>query len=134
MIKGIAHTAFIVEDMEASLHFYCNVLGLEHAFHVQKDNGEPWIEYVKAAPRQYIELFHGGTPSSGRSPDEAGPHHLCLLVDDVEKTAEQLKSRGVDLDTEPKRGIGKNTQCWLRDPDGNKIELLAPDPDSPHNQ
>lgn len=133
MIQGIAHTAFTVADMEKSLHFYCNVLGLEHAFNVKKESGEPWIEYVKIAPKQYIELFHGGDKAHEPAAGEIGPHHFCLLVDSVEEIAAQIKQKGVSLTVEPKRGIGKNEQCWVNDPDGNKIEFLQPDADSPHN-
>ncbi|SDO24839.1 VOC family protein [Alkalicoccus daliensis] len=134
MINGIAHTAFTVADMKKSLYFYCEVLGLEHAFQVKKENGEPWIEYVKVAPKQYIELFHGGKTSHTPAADEIGPHHFCLLVDNVEEVAAELKKKGLALTVEPKRGLGKNEQCWINDPDGNKIEFLQPDSDSPHNQ
>ncbi|WP_147804952.1 VOC family protein [Alkalicoccus halolimnae] len=134
MIKGLAHAAFTVKNMEKSLQFYCGVLGLEHAFSAAKENGEPWIEYVKIAPKQYIELFYGGSTSHKPEPEEIGPHHICLLVDSVQKTADHLTSNGWTLDVQPKRGIGKNEQCWTSDPDGNKVEFLQPDEDSPHNQ
>ncbi|WP_444684703.1 VOC family protein [Alkalicoccus luteus] len=134
MIKGIAHTAFVTGNMDKSLQFYCEDLGLEHAFQIKNDKDEPWIEYIKVAPRQYIELFYGGSGVYEPQKQEIGPHHFCLLVDSVDDVAERLKSRGLHLDTEPKRGVGQNRQCWVRDPDGNRIEFLEPDEDSPHNR
>ncbi|PRO66106.1 VOC family protein [Alkalicoccus urumqiensis] len=124
--------AYTVTDMEKTLDFYTRVLGLDYAFQVTKDDGSPWIEYVRAAPKQYIEFFYGG---SGNVPAaSSGPHHLCLLIEDAEAAAEKLKQENAPVTAGPKRGIGGNTQVWTEDPDGNKIELLAPDSDSPHNQ
>jgi catechol 2,3-dioxygenase-like lactoylglutathione lyase family enzyme len=132
MIKGLAHVALTVEDMEKSLHFYTDILGLKHAFQVKDDKGQPWIEYVQTGPRQFIELFHGGKNKHEPIDREIGVHHLCLRVDDVNLVADDLEAKGVSLDVKPKRGKGGNYQCWVRDPDGNKIEFLQPDADSPH--
>lgn len=134
MIQGLAHVAMTVRNMEESLTFYCEQLGFEHAFDVKDPDGKPWIEYVKIAPKQYIELFHGGEKKP-EEPDKAiGLHHFCFVVDSVEETAKQLESKGVTLTVQPKRGLGKNWQCWTVDPDGNRIEFIQPDEDSPHNE
>jgi lactoylglutathione lyase len=37
----------------------------------------------------------------------------------------------VEIDVEPKTGADNNTQAWIHDPDGNKIELMQISPDSP---
>jgi catechol 2,3-dioxygenase-like lactoylglutathione lyase family enzyme len=47
MIKGIAHVAYTVSDMEKALHFYCNQLGFQKAFEIRDDEGKPWINYIK---------------------------------------------------------------------------------------
>lgn len=134
MIKQMAHVAFTVKDMEKSLHFYCHILGFEHVFQVPKEDGSPWIEYVKVAPQQFIELFHGGIHDMKDQESQIGYHHFCFLVDDIYATADHLKAEGIRMDVEPKRGssIGKNYQAWIKDPDGNRIEFIQPDADSPH--
>ncbi|WP_078578175.1 VOC family protein [Salipaludibacillus agaradhaerens] len=134
MITGLAHIALTVENMDKSLSFYCDTLGLTHAFQVSDDNGEPWIEYVQVGPQQFIELFYGGKNKGPSVDQKIGVHHLCFRVDNVHRIAEHLTSQGIQLDVEPKRGKGGNDQCWVSDPDGNRIEFLKPDDDSPHLQ
>lgn len=78
MIKGIAHLAFDVADMEKSLHFYCDILGFTRAFDIPNDQGEPWIEYIKVCEGQFIELFYGGQNKPGHVDRPVGFSHLCL--------------------------------------------------------
>lgn len=129
MIKGIAHTAFVVTDMKKSLAFYCDVLGFTRVFGIEDDNQNPWIEYVKIRDGQFIELFYGNPqPMEGHTYS-----HLCLEVDDIDEIAQRIKSHGIQLDVEPKQGKDLNYQCWVRDPDGNRIEFMKIHPDSPQN-
>jgi lactoylglutathione lyase len=130
MIKGIGHVAFNASDMEASLKFYCKVLGFTKAFEIRDDEGKPWINYIKVRDGQFIELFYG-------SPNANTPQsysHLCLEVEDINKIAERIKSFGIVLDAEPIQGKDLNYQCWVRDPDGNRIEFMQMHPDSPQNK
>ena len=57
-LKGIAHAAYNVSDMKASLEFYAGKLGMKHAFSIPRDDGAPWIEYIKVAEGEFIELFY----------------------------------------------------------------------------
>ncbi len=132
MIKGIGHLAFTVENMKRSLEFYCDLLGFKHAFSIQDDNGKPWIEYVKVGTGQFIELFYGSKNKAEADSSHIGFHHLCLEVTDIEKIANQLKGKGIKLDSEPKRGKDDNLQCWVSDPDGNPIEFMEISKTSPH--
>ncbi|MDC3417398.1 VOC family protein [Aquibacillus salsiterrae] len=132
MIKGIGHVALKVEDMEKSLHFYCEVLGFTRAFDILDDNNNPWIEYVKVAPGQFIELFYGGKSKVESVKNAIGFDHLCLEVEDINEIANHLKANGVALDDEPKKGKDDNYQCWAKDPDGNRIEFMQLMPTSPH--
>lgn len=127
MIKGLAHLAFVVSDMDASLHFYVDQLGLQHAFELHDDQDRPWIHYLKVSDRQFIELFYGGQPQPPRSSFD----HLCLEIDDVAGYVEQLRAAGVPIDIEPTQGCDKNWQAWIHDPDGNRIELMQLHPDCP---
>jgi lactoylglutathione lyase len=131
VIKGIGHLAFTVLDMEKSLHFYCDQLGFKKAFEIKDDNGNPWINYIKISDGQFIELFYGGKPKTVGVQNEAGFSHLCFEVDDIQKEAEMLEKNGIVLDVKPKQGKDFNYQCWIRDPDGNRIELMQISPKSP---
>ncbi len=131
MIKGIAHVAYTVSNMEKALHFYCDQLGFEKAFEIKDDNGNPWINYIKIGNGQFIELFYGGKIRTSSEQNEAGFSHLCLEVDDIRKVAETLEKKGLTLDVKPKQGKDFNWQCWIKDPDGNRIELMQISPQSP---
>jgi lactoylglutathione lyase len=128
MITGINHIGLKVIDMERSLDFYCNKLGFKKAFELNKQNGEPWIVYIKVADQCFIELFYGGNEGDVRLRE----HHVCFQVDDIHETADRLKNNGVTLADEISQGMALNYQFWIVDPDGNWIEFMEMHPDSPH--
>jgi lactoylglutathione lyase len=131
MVKGISHVAYTVKNMDEALNFYCNVLGFERVFDLDRPDGRPWIVYLKVGDSQFIELFYDGTDENPWREELIGYSHLCLEVDDINAIADQIKSKGVKLDKEPKQGVDLNWQCWVRDPDGNRIELMQMNPESP---
>jgi len=119
MIKGLAHVCFHAADLAASEAFYCGKLGLRHAFDFLRDSGEKFGVYLHAGGRTFIELFAGKLAA----PAEGQPYrHMCLEVDDINKTVAELRGRGVEV-TDPKLGSDQSWQAWLADPDGNRIEL-----------
>ena len=133
MIKGIGHVAFRVRDLEQAKAFYCDGLGLRHAFDLERD-GKTWIVFVYVGNRQYLELFPEPdvTPlDQGTKPSYA---HLQLTVDDMDATLAELERRGVRPANPPRTGADGNVQAWLTDPDGNRIELMQMMPGSPHEQ
>lgn len=134
MYKGIAHLAFVVNDMEKSLDFYCNKLGFEKAFSIKDDKGTPWIEYLKICNGQFLELFYGGKQKREDINDAIGYSHLSIEVDDIHQVAEHVSDKGIVLDVEPKQGKDTNFQCWIKDPDGNRIEFMQIMPDSPQEK
>jgi catechol 2,3-dioxygenase-like lactoylglutathione lyase family enzyme len=132
MIKGIAHLAFNVSDMKKSLEFYCDILGFKKAFEIRDDDGNPWIEYLKVSQGQFIELFYSKNQLEQSS--LLCYSHLCLEVDDIYEVADHLRVKGLTLDVEPTQGKDLNYQCWIRDPDGNRIEFMQMHPDSLQNK
>ncbi len=83
------------------------------------------------AERQFIELFYGGKNKPLPVERQIGYNHLCLEVDSIQEIAEHMKEHSVTLDVEPKQGKDKNYQCWVKDPDGNRIEFMELNPESP---
>lgn len=126
MIKGIAHIALNVKDMEKSVHFYCDILGFPPAFDIQDDNDNPWIKYIRISHNQFIELFYNG----GENP-KSSFSHLCLEVDDITEVVKDIIKQGGLMDSMPSVGKDKNTQAWIVDPDGNRIELMQISEHSP---
>ena len=46
MIKGIGHIAFYTQNMDKALQFYCDILGFQKAFSLNRADGQPWIQYL----------------------------------------------------------------------------------------
>ncbi len=128
MITGIAHAAYGVKDLEASLQFYTAQLGLERAFELRRDDGSLWIVYLACGDGTFIELFPETNVT--KQPETASYKHLCLRVDDTRATLDAMKRRGLEPLNPPSVGKDGNTQAWVRDPDGNPIELMEIAPDS----
>ncbi len=131
MNMRIAHLAFKVSDMQNSLEFYVDKLGFGHAFSLHDDQGKPWIEYIKVAGGQFIELFY---PEGEYSAKNDSYMHLCLQVDDLHDVVRRLEAAGVNVWGKPAQGKDKNWQAWISDPDGHSIELMQISPESPQHK
>jgi catechol 2,3-dioxygenase-like lactoylglutathione lyase family enzyme len=135
MITGIGHVAFRVTNLQKALDFYCTRLGFREAFRLEREGQpSPWIVYIQIAPGHFIELF----PAAQDAPGTIAPHnpaasynHFCLLVDDLATTLRDLAARGLEITDSPIQGLDHNWQYWIKDPDGNRIELMQIMPNSP---
>ena len=126
MITGIAHTCYVVKDLEASIAFYRDKLGMAEAFDFINDKGERFGIYLHAGGRTFIELFVGDVAE--RAPKQSY-QHLCLEVEDFDGTVAELRARGLEV-ANVKLGTDHSWQCWVKDPDGNGIELHGYTPES----
>lgn len=127
MITDLGHTAFRCHDLEKSLAFYA-LLGIEEAFRLHRDDGSLMLIYLHVGGDRFLELFPNG-------PEPAEPtgsfFHLCLLTDDIQATVASLQANGVAIERAIKQGKDHNLQAWIRDPDGNPIELMQISQESP---
>jgi catechol 2,3-dioxygenase-like lactoylglutathione lyase family enzyme len=119
VITGIAHTCYVVKDLDASIAFYRDRLGMTPAFDFINEKGERFGIYLHVGGRTFIELFVGDLAE--RAPKQSY-QHLCLEVEDFDGTVAELRSRGVEV-TNVKLGTDHSWQCWIKDPDGNGMEL-----------
>jgi lactoylglutathione lyase len=131
MISDLAHTALRVHDLARSLEFYA-LLGIRESFRLKHEDGSLMLVYLHVGGDRFLELFPGGeAPSANR----AGSFmHLCLRSDDLHADVEALRAKGVTIDSGPSMGLDRNWQAWVRDPDGNAIELMQLSEDSPQRQ
>lgn len=126
MIRGVAHVCFVVRDLEESVEFYGDTLGMRPAFDFVNDQGERFGVYLHAGGRTFVELFQGEPHAATEGQSY---QHFCLEVDDFEGTVEELRARGVEI-SGVKVGNDRSKQAWLADPDGNRIELHGYTPES----
>jgi catechol 2,3-dioxygenase-like lactoylglutathione lyase family enzyme len=128
-IRGLAHVCYTVSDLERSVRFYTEVLGLTPAFEYYRPTGEKYGQYIHVGGRNFIELFVGNLAERA----EGQPYrHLCLEVTDMDEAVAAFGARGVEV-TNVKVGNDHSVQGWITDPDGNRIELHCYTPESKQN-
>jgi lactoylglutathione lyase len=122
-IKSIGHVAIRVKDIERSLDFYVKKLDFAEMFRLHRD-GKLWIVYLRITDSQFLELFPDAEGERAPGETMVGLNHVCLECDDIDLVIAQLAERGVPLFRPKKVGADNNTQAWIEDPDGNRIELM----------
>ena len=118
--NGVDHVSFPVTDMARSREFYEGVLGLEEVERPNFPFDGAWYR-VGASQVHLIVPPEGadvGAPPPGLNP--VGPH-AAFAVDDYDAVLAHLQAKDVTVfETSAEMG-----QMWIRDPDGNIIELIA---------
>lgn len=122
MIKDIALNPL---DMDRTVTYFENVFGWKKAFELHKDNGDPWIVYLKICKGHFLELFYDGLNDRDYAFDfkKTGYNHLCITVGDIRKTLHEIYEKGYIASPEPEVEKSGCLNLWLYDPDGNGIEL-----------
>jgi len=136
------HTGLTVADLDRSLHFWRDAMGMEMLFQQEKAGG--YLEAIVGEPGAHVRMAHlafGGegprielfqylAPSGGQHrlrPADVGFAHVCVACDDLDERLERLIAAGgrpfskpVEVDT----GVNKGGRSvYLRDPDGHVVEL-----------
>lgn len=114
-IEGLHHAGFLVSDINRSAAFYEGILGLHPL--PRPDFGFPGRWYDLG--QQQLHLMQSNL-IPGQTDQPNFDRHVALSVSDIEAAAEELAKAGVLV----ARGSGRaGTQLFIRDPDGNMIEL-----------
>lgn len=116
-IEGFHHAGFLVTDVKRAAAFYEDVLGLRPL--ARPDFGFPGRWYDLGHGHQ-LHLM-GTTEAPAQTGQPAFDRHIALRVPDLEETARQLAAAGVEFARGGRRA--GTPQLFLRDPDGNMIEL-----------
>jgi len=114
------HTMVRVSDLEQSLDFYCNKLGLKQIRRVDHEAGRFTLVFV-AAPGQEdcaIELTHNWDPEEYTGGRNFG--HVAYEVDDIYALCQRLRAAGITINRPPRDG----KMAFIRSPDNISIELL----------
>ena len=126
MAMRYLHTMVRVRDLDASLRFYCEGLGLREVRRMESEQGRFTLVYLAAAgsPDAEVELtFNRGSDEDYGSARNFG--HLAFLVNDIYASCAHLQAMGVTINRPPRDGH----MAFVRSPDLVSIELLqAGDP------
>ena len=121
------HTMVRIGDVDESLDFYCNKLGLKEVRRVESEKGR-YTNIFLTAPEDegaaraekapLIELTYNWDPEEYKGGRNFG--HLAYEVDDIYATCQRLMDGGVTINRPPRDG----RMAFIRSPDGISIELL----------
>ena len=121
------HTMVRVSDLDASLRFYCDHLGLTEVRRMDNEAGRFTLVFL-AAPKDMdrsaadrspeLELTYNWDPEAYSGGRNFG--HLAYKVDDIHATCQRLMDAGVTINRPPRDG----RMAFVRSPDGISIELL----------
>jgi lactoylglutathione lyase len=122
----ILHTMLRVTDMDRSIAFYTDVMGMKLLRRQDYETGRFTLAFVGYQPESeaaVIELTHNWDTDAYTLGDAFG--HIAIQVDDAYAACESVKQRGglVSREAGPMKG-GTTVIAFVQDPDGYKIELI----------
>jgi len=122
--KALHHVAIICSDYNKSKAFYTQILGLEILQEVYREERDSYKLDLAISEHYCIELFSfPNVPERPSYPEACGLRHLAFEVADIERSAAELKEKGVEVEAikiDPYTGK-KFTFC--ADPDNLPLEL-----------
>jgi methylmalonyl-CoA/ethylmalonyl-CoA epimerase len=124
-IKRIDHIAILVDDMDKTLSFWRDGLGMELT-HVEDVPAEKSMVAFLPVGGSEVELVKPTTDDSGLAKylEKRGPgmHHVCLEVDDIQGMLAQLKEKGIQLINEnPMTGLGGRKYAFIHPKSANGV-------------
>lgn len=121
------HTMVRVRDLDASMRFYCEGLGLAEAYRMESEKGRFTLVYLsapedveaaKAKKAPLLELTYNWDDEEYLGGRNFG--HLAYQVEDIYAACQKLADMGVTINRPPRDGH----MAFVRSPDGISIELL----------
>ena len=125
------HTMVRVKNLEESLDFYCNKLGMQEVHRYDSEAGKFTNVFLSASDdlasnqdkpgtdrAPCLELTFNWEPEDYKGGRNFG--HLAFAVDDIYKTCQSLMEQGVIINRPPRDGF----MAFIRSPDNISIELL----------
>ena len=127
MVKKLLHTRYRVADLEKTVSFYKDVLGLKELRRHTSGRGSQLVFLKAPESEEEIEICKF---------DESGPvvvgadlTHLAFEVDDLEKFAKEAAAKGYPLSDGP-HATGSGKIAFIDAPEGYEIELIEHGPQS----
>ena len=116
------HTMVRISNIEESLDFYCNKLGLKEIRRKESDKGRYTLIFLgdenSDERHSLLELTYNWDPENYGSGRNFG--HLAYSVDNIYKTCEELMKKNITINRPPRDGH----MAFIKSPDGISIEIL----------
>jgi lactoylglutathione lyase len=124
MVKKLNHTRYRVTDLEETVHFYKDVLGLQEVRRTTSGRGSQLVFFKAPESEELIEICK--YDASG--PVQVGPDltHLAFEVDDIEAFARHSSALGYPLSDGPHKTSGGSVIAFIDAPEGYEVELIQP--------
>ena len=122
----ILHSMIRVNDLEESIKFYSEVLGMKLLREKEYPEGKfslAFLGYGKETENTVIELTYNWDTNDYEHGNAFG--HIAIEVDDIYKVCEEIKKKGVKVIRDPGPMMGSRLLlAFIEDPNGYKIELI----------
>tara|TARA_E500000331_G_C17131820_1_gene658577 strand:- start:36 stop:455 length:420 start_codon:yes stop_codon:yes gene_type:complete len=114
------HTMVRIKDVDSSLKFYCDALGLTELKRHESEQGRFTLIFLAAPGNEtaQVELTYNWDAEDLDGGRNFG--HLAYQVDDIYKTCARLQEKGVTINRPPRDGY----MAFVKSPDGVSVELL----------
>lgn len=149
MLTSVAHIGLTVSDLDRSVAFYRDILGLRYLGEMTMDGPETAALFQKAHCSARVAYLNGSTEKyappieliqfldqpirqEGSDLFCTSISEVCFYTDDIDRDYEALVKAGVDCLSAPQTfdsteyGFGKSRAIYFRDPDGIILELIQP--------
>lgn len=124
MITKLLHTRYRVHDLEKTVGFYRDVLGLQETRRSESGRGSKLVFFKAPQSDEEIEICQ--YDASG--PVQVGPDltHLAFAVTDLEAFAKEAAAKGYPLSDGPHRTSSGSIIAFIDAPEGYEVELIQP--------
>ena len=131
MIKKLAHLCLFTDQLDNMIAFYRDVMGFPVKFTMKNDDGFDFGYYFASGDMTFIYILDqkgavkqwGGAVGPIRQNSDTHMRHFCFEVDGIEALVAELEGKGIKV-RPLKVGMDHSKQAWIKDPDGNDIELM----------
>jgi lactoylglutathione lyase len=124
MVKKLLHTRYRVEDLDKTVAFYKDVLGLQEVRRSQSGRGSHLVFFKAPGSEELIEICK----YDGSGPVSVGYDltHLAFEVEDMDAFAKHAESLGYPLSDGPHSSSNGSIIAFVDAPEGYEIELIQP--------
>ena len=121
-VKRLLHTRYRVNDLEKTVRFYREVLGLEEVRRHKSPRGSELVFLKAPESEEQVEITY--YPGSGPVQVQADLTHLAFEVESLDAFAKHLAQKGIQFSDGPTKSSTGSTFAFIDAPEGYEIEII----------